>query len=383
VSKKKKRTDKWTEIFHDVLEPIVYFKLTQYEMRFIMVLWRHTYGMKGMKYKKASGKEMPWEPSLFVYKGGLPKNKVSDIKKKLGEDRIIHIKYNGTVIGYNKHWNQWKRDSYISKAEISRRFMVFPKKFIAHLMKVSEEDKNGYPPEGTVPSTGNKKSTLQREMEYPPEGNGVPSRGNSTAPKHCQPSASTAPKDKEIKGEIKLNIEDRIKIFEVFWKQWLSIYRLPASHKQSKPEALKTWTTLVNLKGIRPERILKALRKDKEWKFANLVQEASMQGQEVPGQYLPGAKKWLEDFEVNHLKDDDDGTEPVIVESQGREYTQSKINELNKQVDEWLVLEERRKEDPLPSREEIRRCWLSNRIGNDFVMQELLRRKERANEQTQ
>jgi hypothetical protein len=317
--KKKNNSKEHTQLFHEVLEPMSYFNFTANEMSFILVLWRFTWGLKGMKYKVEAGKSVPWVPALFIYKAGLKKHLPSRIKNRLIEDRVVNQRGNGTFIGFNKRWQQWKRTPRISKAEIARRLGVFPTEFTALLIKDSKEEDNGLPETSTVTSNVNSDSYLKRQQELPETSKVVTSNVNSTDPKHCQQTVSTAPKDKERKGEIKLNVEERIEIFDVFWKLWLSIYELPASHKQSKPDALSEWTKLVNLSGIHPERLVNALKKDKDGKFARLVEEAGMRGDAIPGKYLPGAVKWLRDFPVNHLSDGVDVTEPPLSASEKKE----------------------------------------------------------------
>lgn len=369
VAKRKRKTrapKEHTQIFHEVLEPVAYFNFTANERSFIDILWRFTWGLKGMKYKVEAGKLMPWVPSLFVYKGGLSKHATSRIKAKLIEDRVINQRAKGKIIGFNKNWNQWKRTPRIPKAEIARRLGVFPKDFTAHLIQDSKEEGNGVDSNGnpgltqtatvdsngvdsngnsgltetaTVDSNGNTDSCLKRQKGLTETAKVVDSNGNTSDPKHCQPSASTAPKDKERKGEIILNVEDRIKKFEVFWKNWLSIQDLPPSHKQSKPEALNAFTLLVNVSKIHPARILEGLKFDMENRFPEIRAEARAQGNSNPGQYLPGAVKWLNGFIANHLGGDSSkGEEPIILEDGPRRYTQSDLDRFETYLDRLIQL---------------------------------------------
>jgi phage replication O-like protein O len=121
-SKRKKVTrEPHTQLFNEVLEGIAYAKLKPTEWQFIMVLWRLTYGRKNMTHKE-SGKFTTWINAEFHRRTGLERTKVSKIKNDLLAKKVI-VQKKG-MIGFNKHFDKWKKGMVYTNPIGSKQTMV-------------------------------------------------------------------------------------------------------------------------------------------------------------------------------------------------------------------------------------------------------------------
>ncbi len=114
MSTPKVTKDPHIQLFHEVIEGIAYAKLKPTEWQFIMVLWRLTYGRKNMKSQ--DGQWTPWINAEFHRRTGLAREVISRLKVSLLKKRVI--KQRKGMIGFNKHFDKWTKQSILTKPSV-------------------------------------------------------------------------------------------------------------------------------------------------------------------------------------------------------------------------------------------------------------------------
>jgi hypothetical protein len=235
MAKPRKTKDPHIQLFHEVIEGMAYAKLKPTEWQFIMVLWRLTYGRKNMVGQ--DGQWTPWINAEFHKRTGLAREVISRLKVSLLKKRVIKQKKG--MIGFNKHFDKWTKQSILTKPSV--------------LTKQS------------IDQTDHKVLTEQTTT--------IDQTVNKNAPK-VKTSEEVQRLKKERKKETysKDNIDD--KNFMIFWEKY-------PKKGDSKKAARKAWDK--HIKTVSPDQILVALKID----MAGVFKDAS------ENKYLPGAGPWL------------------------------------------------------------------------------------------
>ncbi len=244
MAKPRKTKDPHIQLFHEVIEGIAYAKLKPTEWQFIMVLWRLTYGRKNMTGQ--DGQWTPWVNAEFHRRTGLNRDQVSRVYASLLKKKVI--KKRKGMIGFNKHFHLWFKQTLLSKRTILSKQTLLSKQ--------------------TIDQTDNKVLSKQTTT--------IDQTDNTNAP---QVLASDDPQllKKERKKETIQTTSKYSKEFNIFWGKY------PKAN-DNKKAAYKAWEKHFTKDGsFTLDEILKVLTID----MLGVFNDAS------ENKFLPGAGPWL------------------------------------------------------------------------------------------
>lgn len=92
-----RKADGYTPIANEIMEALMQVNLSSYEWRFLLFLWRKTYGWRQKKDK------IPL--TQFVKATGIRKQHISRVKQRLLLRKIVT--QTGYLLGFNKNYHQW------------------------------------------------------------------------------------------------------------------------------------------------------------------------------------------------------------------------------------------------------------------------------------
>jgi hypothetical protein len=237
MAKPRKTKDPHIQLFHEVIEGMAFAKLKPTEWQFIMVLWRLTYGRKNMKGQ--DGQWTPWVNAEFHRRTGLAREVISRTKANLLKKRVIKKKKG--MIGFNKHFDKWTKQSILTKQSVLTKQSIDRSD---HKLLTEQST--------TIDQTVNKK-----------------------APK-VKSSEEVQRLKKERKKEI-YNESGYSKEFLVFWERY-------PKKNDNKKAAMKAWEKhFTKNQSFTLEEILAVLEVD----IKGVFKDAS------ENKYLPGAGPWL------------------------------------------------------------------------------------------
>lgn len=239
----KKVKEAFTPIFHEVLEGMAYTRLKPSEYVFLFVLWRLSWGNRNKKDQ--DGQWIKYSNAEFHYRTGLAREVVSRTKAGLLKRRVIKQKKG--MIGFNKHFDKWTKQSILTKSSI--------------LTKQSIE-----------------KYGLNRQQLLTKSSTTIDQTVNTFSPQPSTPAHLQS-----LKKERKKDIYKEDLIFELFWEKY-------PKKSDNKKAARKAWDK--HIKSVSPEQIMGALKID----MAGVFKDAS------ENKYLPGAGPWLNKERWEDLK---------------------------------------------------------------------------------
>jgi hypothetical protein len=234
MAKPRKTKDPHIQLFHEVIEGMAYAKLKPTEWQFIMVLWRLTYGRKNMTGQ--DGQWTPWSNAEWHKRTGMSRQNINAVKNSLMRKKVIKKKR--TMIGFNKHFEQWDKGCSLNR-------LYSPDKLhSSNKLQVSSKQTT------TVVQTDYKEGPKVKTSE----------------------EVQRLKKERKKETYSKDNIDD--KNFNLFWEKY-------PKKGDSKKAARKAWDK--HIKTVSPDQIFAALEID----MTGVFKDAS------GNKYLPGAGPWL------------------------------------------------------------------------------------------